>query len=196
LPLHGLRSVVDVVACDSDTGAGAAGTLLTVRISYSHCRRVRRILLSTLAIVRFSVLGGASLSTELSWENLEQVARVLGERWARRLRAGVGVGTTRVGSWPGTIEQARHLLDTELGGELPDEGVESLISILERSARAAWHEPRVHAGAVPSPSDQSRLSSPESASRPTRNGRAAAALVKTAPLKSRQRGKRNATGKA
>ena len=78
------------------------------------------------------------MSRDLVMENLEQTARMLGERWARRLRLGVGLVEKDLGPWPGTVDEARHLLDANLGAECPSERLEALVSIVERSARAAW----------------------------------------------------------
>jgi hypothetical protein len=76
------------------------------------------------------------LSRDFALANLEQTARVLGERWARRLR--FGSAAKDLGPWPGTIEEARHLLDATLGCECPSDRLDALVSIVERSARAAW----------------------------------------------------------
>jgi hypothetical protein len=79
------------------------------------------------------------MSTELEWENLEQVARVIGERWARRLRAECCTTAKTTGPWPSTLDHARRLLDETLGDRIPRDRREALALILERSARAAWH---------------------------------------------------------
>ena len=81
------------------------------------------------------------MSSDSGLEGLEQVARVLGQRWARRLRADVTSKAKGMGPWPGTVNEARELLDATLGDEFPRESLESLVSILERSARAAWPDP-------------------------------------------------------
>jgi len=74
----------------------------------------------------------------MEWENLEQVARALGERWARRLRTkSAGVPETST-PWPCTLDEARKLLDEVVGDKMPRERREPLSLILERSARAAW----------------------------------------------------------
>jgi hypothetical protein len=81
---------------------------------------------------------GGTLSRDFALENLEQTARVVGERWARRLRAGAGAASKDLGPWPGTADEARHLLDDTFAGECPNERFDSLVSIVERCARAAW----------------------------------------------------------
>ena len=78
------------------------------------------------------------MSVDYVFDNLEQTARVLGERWARRLRANLGLIGNGTAPWPGTLDEARHLLNATFVGELPREQLDSLVSILERSARAAW----------------------------------------------------------
>ena len=78
------------------------------------------------------------MSRDFALENLEQTARVVGERWARRLRADIGAASKDHGPWPGTVDEARHLLVDIFGAECPNERFESLVSIVERSARAAW----------------------------------------------------------
>ena len=76
---------------------------------------------------------------EIKWEGLEQTARVLGERWARRLRLECHPLADGARPWPGTLEEARRLLDDTLGDKIAGERLEPLALIVERSARAAWH---------------------------------------------------------
>jgi hypothetical protein len=84
-------------------------------------------------------LGGRRrMSVELAWENLEQVARVLGQRWAKRLRNQHGVEPLPSAAWPCTLEQARLLLDEMLEAKISSDRRERLALIVERSARAAW----------------------------------------------------------
>ena len=79
--------------------------------------------------------------TEVEWENLEQVARALGERWARQLRSECPSLTSYARPWPNTLGQARKLLDEMLGRKISEERLEPLALIVERSARTAWHKP-------------------------------------------------------
>jgi hypothetical protein len=69
---------------------------------------------------------------------LEQVARSLGERWGRSLRARHEEGGMRLGAWPYGLGEARRLIDELLGTRLTDEQREPLAIIAERSARRAW----------------------------------------------------------
>jgi len=78
------------------------------------------------------------MSVELAWENLEQVARVLGQRWAKRLHKQYGAEPPAAAIWPCTLEQARLLLDEMLGARISSDRRERLALIVERSARAAW----------------------------------------------------------
>ena len=71
---------------------------------------------------------------------LEHVARSIGERWGRNLRArhdAEGAGH-RLGAWPCGLEDARRLIDDLLGQRLSEEEREPLAIIAERSARRAW----------------------------------------------------------
>jgi hypothetical protein len=69
-------------------------------------------------------------------ETLEQVARVLGERWARRIYREL---KNKPPAWPRTPDQARELLDEMLAGKVPRRHRQALAMIVERSARAAWN---------------------------------------------------------
>jgi hypothetical protein len=69
---------------------------------------------------------------------LEQVARSIGERWGRNIRARHEAGGTRLGAWPCGLEEARRLIDELLGARLSEEQREPLAIIAERSARRAW----------------------------------------------------------
>jgi hypothetical protein len=82
------------------------------------------------------------MSNEIAEENLEQVARALGERWARRLQDECGASEDIEDLWPGTLEQARQILDATLGQRISAENREPLAMIVERSARAAWRRRR------------------------------------------------------
>jgi hypothetical protein len=70
---------------------------------------------------------------------LEHVARSIGERWGRNLRARHDAsGEQRLGAWPCGLEDARRLIDDLLGRRLTEEEREPLAIIAERSARRAW----------------------------------------------------------
>jgi hypothetical protein len=75
--------------------------------------------------------------TGIAIENLENVARVLGERWARRRWADRST-PQNAELWPGSLEQARDLLDELIGTRLRIEQREALALMVERSARATW----------------------------------------------------------
>ena len=68
---------------------------------------------------------------------LEHVARSIGERWGRNLKARHANGG-KLGAWPCGLEEARTLIDELLGARLTDELREPLALIAERSARRAW----------------------------------------------------------
>ena len=68
---------------------------------------------------------------------LEQVARSIGERWGRNLRASHEASGRRLGTWPCGLD-ARRLIDDLLGTRLSEEEREPLAIIAERSARRAW----------------------------------------------------------
>jgi hypothetical protein len=69
---------------------------------------------------------------------LEHVARSIGERWGRNLRAEHEADGQRLGSWPRGLEEARRLIDELFGRRLTDEEREPLALIADRSARRAW----------------------------------------------------------
>jgi len=69
---------------------------------------------------------------------LEHVARSIGERWGRNLKARHTTGGRKAGAWPCGLEDARCLIDELLGARLNDELREPLALIAERSARRAW----------------------------------------------------------
>jgi hypothetical protein len=69
---------------------------------------------------------------------LEQVARSIGERWGKSLRALHEKSGHRLGAWPCGLEEARRLIDDLLGTRLTEEQREPLAIIAERSARRAW----------------------------------------------------------
>ncbi len=71
--------------------------------------------------------------------NLEQVARDVGARWGLRLRDQYIEREQTIGTWPGTLDEARRLIDGSLGGRLTDDQREVLALMVERAARRAWH---------------------------------------------------------
>jgi hypothetical protein len=71
--------------------------------------------------------------------NLEHMARDIGRRWGLRMRAEQLAPGDNVGNWPGTLDQARTLVDSALQQPLPHEERELLAMLVERGARRAWH---------------------------------------------------------
>src|SRR5262245_57304653 len=72
-------------------------------------------------------------------EKLEDVAREVGVRWGNRMRAQYLRNARTLGSWPGTLDEARHLIDDACGRL--EEGERELLALLvERGARRAWNE--------------------------------------------------------
>ena len=80
------------------------------------------------------------MSNEIDSENFEQVARMLGERWARRLWTERSASGRAKEGWPCTLDQARKLIDETLGRKISGDRQEALALIAERSARAAWQQ--------------------------------------------------------
>ncbi len=74
-----------------------------------------------------------------SAENFEQVAREIGLRWGARIKTQYAAQDKTMGSWPGTLEEARRLVDNAFGVRLADEERELLALLVERGARRAWH---------------------------------------------------------
>ncbi len=72
-------------------------------------------------------------------ESFEQVAREIGQRWGARIKTQYAAQDKTMGSWPGTLEEARRLVDTTFGARLADEQRELLALLVERGARRAWH---------------------------------------------------------
>lgn len=69
----------------------------------------------------------------------EQVAREAGHLWGMRLKAEYLARTKTLGNWPGTLEEARGLVDAALGRRVGHEDCELLALLVERGARRAWH---------------------------------------------------------
>jgi len=76
-------------------------------------------------------------------EQWEQVARCMGERWGRRLKARHSEMGRPITAWPCGLDDARRLIDELLGPRLSDDEREPLAIIVERSARAIWSEKRL-----------------------------------------------------
>jgi hypothetical protein len=78
-------------------------------------------------------------TAQIETTNLEQIARDLGRAWGARLKAQYLASEQTIGSWPGTLDEARHLVDSALGRRIPDDERELLALLVERGARRAWH---------------------------------------------------------
>ena len=88
-------------------------------------------------------VSGVQVQTQVNQENVEQVARDAGTRWGMRLVAQYDSRQQQRGNWPGTLEEARHIVDTAVGRKLPHDDRELLALLVERGARRAWHsQPR------------------------------------------------------
>jgi hypothetical protein len=72
-------------------------------------------------------------------DNFEQAAREIGQRWGVRMKTQYAAQDKTMGSWPGTLEEARRLVDSTFGVRLADEERELLALLVERGARRAWH---------------------------------------------------------
>src|SRR5450755_3662986 len=77
--------------------------------------------------------------TQVGSDNFEQLAREAGHRWGLRLVAQHATRNVTMGNWPGTLEEARHLVDTAIGKKLAHDERELLAMLVERGARRAWH---------------------------------------------------------
>jgi len=73
-------------------------------------------------------------------EKLEEVAREVGVRWGIRMRAHYLRNERALGSWPGTLDEARRLIDDTVGTTLDSEERELLALLAERGARRAWSD--------------------------------------------------------
>jgi hypothetical protein len=72
-------------------------------------------------------------------DHVEQVARDLGHRWGMRLKSQYQAREKSLGNWPGTLEEARGLVDSAVEGKLAHDERELLALLVERGARRAWH---------------------------------------------------------
>ena len=75
-----------------------------------------------------------------SSDKLEEVAREVGMRWGTRMRAHYLGSARTLGSWPGTLDEARRLIDDTVGATLEEEERELLALLAERGARRAWND--------------------------------------------------------
>jgi hypothetical protein len=71
-------------------------------------------------------------------QNLERLVRDIGQRWGARLKAQYVAAGRTLGNWPGTLDDARRLVDSAAGPVGHDER-ELLALLVERGARRAWH---------------------------------------------------------
>jgi hypothetical protein len=72
-------------------------------------------------------------------ESLEQAARDIGRRWGAELKAAQSASGRAIGNWPGTLDEARRLVDAAAGRRLDDQERELLAMLVERGARREWH---------------------------------------------------------
>jgi hypothetical protein len=76
---------------------------------------------------------------QIETTKLEQVAREIGQRWGARMKAQYVASEQTIGNWPGTLDEARRLVDAALGRRIADDERELLALLVERGARRAWH---------------------------------------------------------
>jgi hypothetical protein len=87
-------------------------------------------------------MNGGAMQQAAQFENtanFEQIARDIGHRWGERLKEEYLENDQTIGSWPGTLDEARRLIDTAIGHRVGDEQRELLALLVERGARRAWH---------------------------------------------------------
>ena|SRR5258708_6193048 len=77
--------------------------------------------------------------TQIGPQNFEQLARDAGHRWGLRLVAQYAARQMPMGNWPGTLEEARHMVDSIVDKKIPHDERELLAMLVERGARRAWH---------------------------------------------------------
>jgi hypothetical protein len=73
-------------------------------------------------------------------EKLEEVAREAGAQWGTKMRAQYLRADRTIGSWPGTLDDARRLIDSTVGRDLEEEERELLALLAERGARRVWND--------------------------------------------------------
>jgi hypothetical protein len=78
------------------------------------------------------------MQTQTDSEDVEQIARQLGYDWGTRVREEYMTQERSPESWPGTLQQARELIEGVLGDQAAEEERETLAMLVERGARRAW----------------------------------------------------------
>jgi hypothetical protein len=78
------------------------------------------------------------MQTQTDLEDVEQIARQLGKEWGTRVREEYMTQERSPESWPGTLQQARELVDGAFGEQPVEEERETLAMLVERGARRAW----------------------------------------------------------
>jgi hypothetical protein len=78
------------------------------------------------------------MQTQADFEDVEQIARQLGYDWGTRVREEYMTQESSPESWPGTLQQARELVEGAFGEQPADEERETLVMLVERGARRAW----------------------------------------------------------
>jgi hypothetical protein len=81
-----------------------------------------------------------SQNSEMLDVKLEEVAREVGARWGTRMRAQYLRSARTIGNWPGSLEDARRLIDDTVGARLDEDEREALALLAERGARRAWND--------------------------------------------------------
>jgi hypothetical protein len=81
------------------------------------------------------------METSEGSEELEQIARQLGYDWGVRVREEYLTRERAPESWPGTLQQARELVEGAFGEQPVEEERETLAMLVERGARRAWQGP-------------------------------------------------------
>jgi hypothetical protein len=93
-------------------------------------------------------VSGVQVQAQIATQNIEQLAREAGHRWGLRMLAQYATRSSTVGNWPGSLEEARLMVDQIADKKLPHDERELLAMLVERGARRAWHT-RASAAHVP-----------------------------------------------
>ena len=101
----------------------------------------RVVMVSQKQVVEGDPVSGVQQVAEpqFATQNLEQLARETGHRWGLRMLAQYAPRAATVGNWPGSLEEARLMVDQIVGKKLPHDERELLAMLVERGARRAWH---------------------------------------------------------